>query len=130
MRVRKLARRVTQIYDDALAPFGLTIGQMGLLANLRRSRPISIGALSDRLASNASTISRLIRPLEAAGLVSIGADDNDRRAKAVRLTDAGAGRVHRALPGWQAAQDRIAEQLGAERLGALRFLLDDAFNLL
>jgi hypothetical protein len=31
LRIRKLARRVTQLYDEALAPYGLTIGQMGIL---------------------------------------------------------------------------------------------------
>ena len=126
MRVRKLARRVTQVYDEALGAHGITIGQFGILANLRRSRPIGIAALAERLSSDASTLSRLLRPLQAAGLVSVTADPDDRRAKALRLTDAGATKLRAAEAGWQAAQTRIAGRLGAPRLGALHFLLDDS----
>ena len=33
-RLRRAGRRVTQLYDQALGPAGLTIGQFGLLAYL------------------------------------------------------------------------------------------------
>ena len=130
MRVRKLARRINAIYDEALAPAGVTIGQFGLLAQLRRSRAIGIGALAELLGADASTVSRLIRPLEHAGYLAIAPDPADGRAKAVRLTDAGAARIHSARPLWEAAQARLEAQLGAERHAALRFLLDDAFAAL
>jgi DNA-binding MarR family transcriptional regulator len=130
LRVRKLARRVTQLYDEALAPYGLTIGQMGILANLRRSRGIGIAALADRLGSDASTLSRLLKPLANAGLISIEADPDDRRAKLLRLTDTGATKKRAAAAGWQVAQARIGAQLGESRLSALRFILDDSFNRL
>lgn len=129
-KVRRLARRVSQIYDEALAPHGLTIGQMGLLASLSRRHGIGIGALAQRLSSDASTISRLLRPLEQAGLLIIEPDPEDGRARLVRLTDAGAERRQTAGQGWSAAQARIAAQLGEGRLAALRFMLDDAHDLL
>jgi DNA-binding MarR family transcriptional regulator len=125
-KVRRLARRVTQIYDEALAPHGLTVGQFGLLSSLGRRSAIGVGGLAERLAADASTVSRLLRPLEAAGLVCIETDPDDRRGKAIRLTDAGADRRRAARPGWEAAQDRVAAALGDGRLAALRFIVDDA----
>ena len=130
MRVRKLARRINALYDEALEPAGVTIGQFGLLAQLRRSRAIAIGALAELLGSDASTISRLLRPLERAGLIAIAPDAVDRRVKAVRLTDAGAARVRAARPLWEAAQAGLEARLGAERHAALRFLHDDAYSTL
>lgn len=127
-RIRKLARRITQIYDDALAPYGLTIGQFGTLVNLRRSRTIGIAGLAEQLSADASTLSRLLKPLAAAGLVEISPDSADRRAKALRLTDAGAAKAHAAKAGWHAAQAQVAAQLGQDRLGALQFIVDDAFT--
>nr|WP_310522798.1 MarR family transcriptional regulator [Polymorphobacter sp.] len=121
-----MARKVTQIYDDALSPYGLTIGQLGLLASLRRREGIGIGALADRLSADASTVSRLLRPLAAAGLLILDPDPADGRAKLVRLTDAGHERRRAAATGWSAAQDRVRETLGDGRLAALRFMLDDA----
>lgn len=129
-KVRRLARRVSQIYDDALAPHGLTIGQMGLLASLRRSQGIAITLLADRLGADASTISRLLRPLEQAGLLRMTTDDHDRRVRLVWLTDAGHDRRAAASAGWRAAQAQVQTRLGEGRLAALRFLLDDASALL
>jgi DNA-binding MarR family transcriptional regulator len=99
---------------------------MSLLAALRRSRGIGIGALAAHLSADSSTVSRLLKPLSSAGLLIIEADPEDRRGKLVRLTDAGFEARGRALGGWQAAQDQVRDQLGPGRLSALRFLLDDA----
>lgn len=130
MAVRRLARKVTQIYDDALAPHGLTIGQIGLLTALQRRQGISVGALAERLAADASTVSRLLKPLANAALLTLEPDPDDRRSRLVRLTEAGHARRAAAMPGWQAAQARVAATLGDGRLAALRFLLDDAYQRL
>ena len=127
-KVRRLARRVTQIYDDALTPFGLTIGQFGLLSSLSRSNGVGVGELAERLAADASTVSRLLRPLEAAGLIVLGPDPDDGRAKAIRLTDAGYEKRRAAVAGWTAAQAHVETALGDGRLAALRFILDDAHS--
>jgi DNA-binding MarR family transcriptional regulator len=129
-KVRRLARRVTQIYDDALAPHGLTIGQMGLLASLRRREGIGVGALAQRLSADASTVSRLLKPLENMGLIAIEADPDDGRAKCVRLTDSGYAKRRDASEAWQAAQTHMAALLGDGRLAALRFMIDDAHAML
>ncbi len=130
LRIRKLARRVTQLYDEALAPYNLTIGQMGILANLQRSRGIGIAALAERLGSDASTLSRLLKPLASAGLLTIIPDPDDRRAKRLQLTEAGAERKRVAAAGWAAAQAHIDAQIGTSRLAALRFVLDDSLLML
>lgn len=130
MMARRFARKVTQVYDEALTEHGLTIGQFGILATLRRATPIGVAALADRLSSDASTLSRLLKPLSNAGLISIERDPGDGRAKAIRLTDAGRERAQAAKTAWFAAQDTIADRLGAERVAALRFILNDAYTLL
>ncbi len=129
-KVRRLSRRVSQIYDEALAGHGLTVGQFGLLACLSRRRGLGIGALAALLAADASTVSRLVRPLAADGLVAIRVDPTDKRGRLVWLTDAGHQRRAAAQAGWQAAQDAMVERLGGGRLAALRFLLDEAHERL
>lgn len=130
MLTRRLARRVTAIYDEALVGHGLTVGQFGILGNLRRREPVGVAALADRLSSDASTLSRLLKPLAAAGLISVERDAADGRAKAIRLTDAGLDRARAAKAAWAAAQATVAERLGSERVAALRFILNDAYSLL
>lgn len=129
-KVRRLARRVSQIYDDALAPYGVTVGQFGLLSSLSRRNGVAVGVLADRLATDASTLSRLLRPLQTAGLIVVEADPDDGRAKLIRLTEAGTDKRRAARIGWDAAQAHVAVALGDGRLAALRFMLDDAFRYL
>lgn len=127
-KVRRLARRITHIFDEALGHHGLTVGQFGIIARLRRSRGIGIQTLADQIAMDASTLSRLLRPLADQGLIAILPNPDDGRAKLLWLTDAGAERIRAAHSGWLAAQAEISERLGAARLAALRFTLDDAFD--
>jgi DNA-binding MarR family transcriptional regulator len=129
-KVRRLSRRISQIYDEALSRHGLTIGQFGLLSCLSRRHGLAISALAGRLGADSSTVSRLVRPLAAAGLLRIDADPEDRRGRLVRLTDKGHGVRGAAYHAWLAAQTEVAERLGAGRLAALRFLLDEAHDRL
>lgn len=129
-KVRRLSRQVSQIYDDALGGHGLTIGQFGLLTCLSRRRGLAIGALAERLAADASTVSRLVKPLASGGLLRIAIDPADRRGRQVWLTDTGHQRRAAAQDGWQAAQDVVEQRLGHGRLAALRFLLDESYERL
>lgn len=129
-KVRRLSRRVSQIYDDALGPHGLTVGQYGLLACLSRRRGTAIGALASMLAADASTVSRLVKPLATAGLIIIRSAPDDKRSKLVWLSDDGHRRRSAAQAGWQAAQDQLLAALGDGRLAALRFMLDEAHERL
>lgn len=129
-KVRQLSRQISQIYDDALSGHGLTIGQFGLLACLSRRRGLGIGALAKQLAADASTVSRLVKPLATDGLLHIVIDPQDRRGRLVWLTDAGHQRRAAAQAGWQAAQDVVKQRLGVGRLAALRFLLDESYERL
>ena len=125
-KVRRLSRRISRIYDEALAGHGLTIGQFGLLACLSRRTGLGIGALAAQLASDASTVSRLVKPLASDGLVLLRVDPCDKRGRQVWLIDTGHQRRAAAQAGWLAAQSAMADRIGDGRLAALRFLLDEA----
>src|SRR3954452_16109389 len=86
--LRQAARRVTRLYDQVLAPVGLRITQLPILAGLASVGPISMGALAESMVMDRATLGHNLRPLEAEGLVimSVGAD---RRSRVVSLTAAG-----------------------------------------
>jgi DNA-binding MarR family transcriptional regulator len=117
-KVRGLARRVTGLYDAALAPYGLTVTQYAALATMARSgAPIPVAQLARRLQMDRTTTSRLVGPLEAEGLV-VRADartsHGDARARPVQLTAKGRRRLAGALPAWQAAQRTLESILGEQ----------------
>ena len=125
LRVRKLTRRVTQIYDQAMAPSGLTMTQYGLIAHIGRHPGIGIGDLASLLLMDPTTLSRLLKPLERQGLVLAVAAE-DRRRRQLTLADEGRRTWREAMPLWQQAQDELADRLGPDGMAGLRFVLDQS----
>ena len=89
LAVRQAARRITQFYDQHLAPFGLRTTQFSILAKLKQLGPMTINALADEMVMDRTTLGRNILPLEREGLISITPGRTDRRSKELRLTEAG-----------------------------------------
>ena len=124
LRLRQVTRRVTQIYDQALAPAGVTSSQFSLLSYLQMLRSPSIGELADRMMVDPTTLTRTLRPLEAAGLIVIASDRNDRRRRTVASTDAGRAAFRKAVPLWRRAHAALGNRLGASGLATLQTALD------
>jgi DNA-binding MarR family transcriptional regulator len=112
--MRKAARAVTQRYNHALAPCGLTATQFTLLTALNRTGPAPLTALAERLVTDRTTLTRNAAILEKAGLIAIRSGE-DRRQRALTITAAGRRRLTRALPLWHAIQSSIADELGRKR---------------
>ena len=123
-RLRKLSRRVSQVYDQMLAPLDVTGTQFSLLSNLATNPDQAIGELADRLMMDPTTLTRTLRPLERRKLVVVSASRDDRRRRGVTLTPAGQALFREAVPLWRKAQARIAELMGERGYESLDKSLD------
>jgi len=123
--LRQAARRVTKLYDDALAPIGLGVNQFSILARLSRVGPSTIQDLARLLVTDRSTLGHLLRPLEKRGLVKLDVSEQDRRSRIVALTHAGKAAVAKARPRWTAAQRRFESAFGKEAAFELRAVLKE-----
>jgi DNA-binding MarR family transcriptional regulator len=124
LRLRKAARRITQIYDQQMAAHGLTITQYGLLTHLKRHDGIGIGALAEELVMDPTTLTRNLRPLERAGLMQLVPDPHDRRSRRLHLTADGRAVLEKARPAWARAQRHVEEALGTPDTAVLHAALD------
>ncbi len=132
---RQLARQLTLIYDDAIAPSGLTSVQFGVLARLyglgnKGQAGVALGALAQRVGRHASTVTRDLQPLVKAGLVTFADDSNDRRVRTARITVKGLTAMQKAFPLWRGAQARVRETLGSGAVSDLKRALDQASTAL
>jgi DNA-binding MarR family transcriptional regulator len=105
---RLAARRITLFLDRELAGLGLTVAQLGLMAQIAVMPDDTLGALATRSGLEQSTLSRNLRTLEADGLIEIAIVEADLRRRAVWLTEAGARRLEAAIPIWRRANARLA----------------------
>ena len=83
------ARTITARYRPLLAELGLTYPQYLVMALLWQDGAQSVGVLADRLALDPSTLSPLLKRLEAARLVTRRRDPQDERSVVVAATARG-----------------------------------------
>ena len=116
--LRKAARAVTQLFDEALAPSGLRATQFTLLVTSRLTGESTINELAERMAMDRTTLSRNLKPLMRSGLLEVRPGE-DGRTRLVRITPAGEQALEEAYPLWQRAQQETVSALGEERYEAL-----------
>jgi len=124
-QVRRLARRLSSLYDNLLSPEGLTITQYSLLANIECAGQLSHTVLAEKVGMDRTTLTRNLRPLTRAKWVA-AAIGMDRRQHLLRLTATGRRKLVRSLPLWEEAQHQFVSRIGAESLQGLRALLTSA----
>jgi DNA-binding MarR family transcriptional regulator len=111
---RLAARRITQFLDREVEACGLTVAQLGLMAQIAAAADDTLGELARRTGLEQSTLSRNLRRLEGEGLIEIATVEADLRRRAVWLTETGARRLEAALPIWRKAQAKLARQLSPD----------------
>ena len=123
-KLRRAARSVTRVYDDALHELGLNVAQYSLLSHLQRLEQPSISTLAEAMGLDRCTLGRNLKVLQGEGLVRVG-EGSDMRSRLVQLTAEGTTRFERGAEAWEKAQAQLALRLGAEKREALWLLLDD-----
>ncbi|KAB2809284.1 MarR family transcriptional regulator [Pimelobacter simplex] len=90
--VRRFNLTYTQrigVLDDSFLGTGRPLAASRLLFEVGNDEGASVRVLRDRLDLDSGHLSRLLRRLEAEGLVATAPDEDDRRRRVVRLTPAG-----------------------------------------
>lgn len=120
--MRAATRRLTQLYDEVMAPTGLRITQFHLLSELQRRAddPPTVSELAEILTMERSALGQTLRPLERDGLIDLGHDKHDARRRPVRLTEAGTETVVSGRCYWAAAHEKFENFFGENQLVALR----------
>ena len=129
LKLRQLMRRVAQRYDAEVGQVGLKGTQYSLLSYVARLGPIRPVDLAAQMNVDASTLSRNLRPLVAAGWVTLEAGE-DARSRLVQATDAGREKRAEAKRRWRVAQEGVNAALGPQRVIALHALIDEAMEAL
>ena len=97
--LRRAARALTQVYEEALRPVGLRGSQFTILQTLSLAGEITQGRMAEILA------------MERQGWIS-RREGTDRREWRIQLSKAGKAKFERALPRWEKAQALVRKQLG------------------
>lgn len=129
--LRKASRRISQLYDTALASSGLKTTQRAILAQIGRSEPTTVGRLAEALVMDPGALAHTLKPLERDGLVVVAVDPTDRRNRQISLTRRGRAKLAETDALWEEAERGFEAAFGRAKSEclreALRFLTSNAF---
>lgn len=120
LHVRRAARRITRMYDDALLPVQLTIGQFSLMTILAGRESWGMQPLADMLGTDRTSLTATLKPLERRQLVASDGDPSDRRLRRLRLTSTGVAKLADAKPLWMAVNEQAVDLLGLDNSASIR----------
>ena len=115
---RAANRALSRHYGAYLDGAGIAPGQASLLMQLYYLNDISVADFAARMRTERTTMIRNIAALERAGRVETFTPEGSR-TRHVRLTDAGRSLLADIVTKWNAAQQALKAQLGAEQWATL-----------
>jgi DNA-binding MarR family transcriptional regulator len=124
--LRRASRRISQLYDAALAPAGIKSTQFAILSELERSgsaNAVSMCKLAGAMIMDRSTLGHNLRPLQRDQLVVMRLAEDDRRKRYLELTPRGKLVLKHARSLWLRAEQSFEKALGKRPAARLRAVL-------
>jgi DNA-binding MarR family transcriptional regulator len=120
-RVRALSRVITNLYDAALQPFGITVNQATMLIMLSYVGEAGPGRIGKVLIMEKSTVSRNLDRMKKQGWIEAAGRDGGKE-QVVTVTAKGRKLLAALHPVWQKAQKQATRLLGEKGVSAVRSL--------
>ena len=121
--VNRIAARITEAVNQEFRPFGLNVFAARVLILLFLDEASTVGELAEKAALDQSTLSHILRRLQADGLRRKKRLEHDNRSVMVSLTRAGRGMASKCWVYVQAHDAVIREGLDGASVKALKALL-------
>ncbi|MGB2634522.1 MAG: MarR family winged helix-turn-helix transcriptional regulator [Candidatus Acidiferrum sp.] len=110
---RRTSRALTQLYENALRPFGMRATQFTVLQALARTGEVSQRKLGEILAMDSTSLTRTLAIMRRRGWIQ-ERPGKDRRERLLRPANAGQKQLERVLPAWEKVQSRLRRRLGEQ----------------
>ncbi len=126
--LRRSARALTQLYEEALRPLGLRASQFTILQVLSLAGERTQGELGRMLAMDSTTLTRTLGIMNRHRWIA-RRHGTDRREWRIRLSTTGKAQLERALPHWEKVQALVRQQFGGSEWDQLIKRSNDVTNL-
>ncbi len=125
MALLRAREAVMDRFRPSLRDFGVTEQQWRVLRALYDGGEVETGALARLCCLLTPSLSRILKRLEAAGLVVRRAAPADQRRTLVAIAPAGRALLERRAPGSEAQYRAMEAAVGKERIDALYRILEE-----
>ena len=122
--LRRAARALTQHYEEALRPLGLTATHFTILQALSLAGEVTQRRLGEILAMDSTTLTGTLALMNRQSWLATRSG-TDRRERLIRLSKAGEAELAAVLPHWETVQARLRADLGDKRWDNLMNLINE-----
>lgn len=122
INMRRTTNHLTEYYNQAIEPCGLTVSQFSLLWNLDFLGHSNTTNLALRAGLDRTTLTRNLKPLLANGLMEDAAQESSRD-HILSVTPKGKMALEIGIPLWQTAQKNVITTIGMENMDIFKDLL-------
>ncbi|MBL8648304.1 MAG: MarR family transcriptional regulator [Sphingosinicella sp.] len=112
--LRRCHQRSHELFNETMAPFGLTRQQTALLITLLREPGASVQELADITGTDRNTLGGIITRLVSKGLVDQRRSERDARAYELEISPQGLALLHEMEAGVKRVQEQILAPLDPE----------------
>ena len=109
--LRKAARAITLLYDNAFKSSGLLSTQFNVLQAIYNVHSMRISDLANKLGMDRTTLTRNLSVLEREGFIEIS-QGKDHRTRIVTATQKGRSAVAKAILLWNEVQHKVKQEMG------------------
>ena len=118
VNMRRASHALTEYYDKALKPYGLSLNQYSLMKHLQWIQPCSVSELARVIRLDRTTLVRNLQSLIDAGLICDEKEDG-KRARKLSCTQKGSQLLAEAIAGWRASQQDLETYVGKDEIRQL-----------
>jgi DNA-binding MarR family transcriptional regulator len=118
-RTRRISRVITNLYDEALRPFGVNSPQFSLLVLIAKLDGASRAEIGRANFQERSTLTRNLALLLAEGWVEERASEKGGRSRPIVISEGGRQLLASAMPAWRSAQVKAKHLLGEDGASAI-----------
>lgn len=127
--VNRLSRLLTGLYNAKMKDVPLSISQYTLVVNIEALVRARVTEVANAMLMDRTSVTRLIEPLIARGLLKIEQGEEDRRVRNLTVTAKGRNALRASEQAWQDAQQAFYEAIGVEQWKLLRKTLRDTVHM-
>ncbi len=127
LRISILARNLRNYFDRQVAVLGVTRSQWAMIAVVATNPGATQRMIADALEMSEASAGRLVDRLCSEGLLTRRSREDDRRAKAIYISDAAEPLLEKLTIIAQQSEERMFKSFSDEEVETLKVLLDKVY---
>jgi DNA-binding MarR family transcriptional regulator len=114
-QIRKSWIGLSKMYNELVAPYGITVSVGFALLNIDVQKGTPSTALGPKMGMESTSLSRVLKSMEKQGLIVREPNSNDRRSVMIKLTESGKEKRNHSRKAVLGFNEKVRESIGRDR---------------